>query len=558
MLVTTTKDPLKSYDEVIAENDELKKRVTELATKISWYEEQIRLANHRRFGTSSEHAPVGQFALSFNEAEVTADPAVSEPDIEEVVTSRRKKTKGHRDRQLAQLEVREIEYPLSEDQMLCECCGEKMHLVDWQTTRKVGVTPAKAYEEIHKQPVVACRNCQAEGEPAPIKLVRTMPEQAFPKSIASPSLVSYFISQKFVMGNPLYRLEQNIQGLGLTISRQTMANWMMAGADLLDPIYNRMHEILITRDIVQADETKLQVIKEQGRSATTDSTMWLYRSGSLHSVIGPPVVLFDYQTTRAGYHAKEFLEGFGGYDPITNTIVVKKYLITDGHDGYDAVPKDILIENEKVPDVIRAGCWAHARRGFFDALKILKKEDRKSDRKPPAQTGLDYCDKLFKIEREIKDATPEERFSARKQRSEPILDEFKQWLDVQNLAALPKSKFGGAIKYCLNQWKKLIVFLQDGRIEIDNNRSERSIKPFVVGRKNWLFCFTPRGAKASAILYSIVETAKENELIPFEYLKYLFQRLPNINTDDKTAIDNLLPWSDAVPKDCRKTTSQTR
>jgi hypothetical protein len=365
--------------------------------------------------------------------------------------------------------------------------------------------------------------------------------------------VAHIITQKFVMGAPLYRQEQYIESLGLFISRQTMANWMIASGKLLTPVYDRLHEILISLDILHADETKLQVLHETGRSPTTDSTMWLYRSGRE----GPPIALFEYQTTRAGKHAKEFLRGFGGYDPATNQITRLKYLHADGWDAYDVVPHCVLVGNTKTPDVVIVGCLAHARRKFDEALAALKKVDRKPGKKTAAEVGLKFCNDLFDIERELTDATPEQRLAARKERSKPVVDEFKQWLDSQAIHALPKTTLGQAVAYCLNQWSKLIQFLTDGRLEIDNNRAERTIKPFVVGRKNWLFANTPKGAKSSATLYSVVETAKENGLIPFEYLKYLLERLPNINTKDTTAIDNLLPWSKTIPDHCRKSAANT-
>jgi len=536
---------------------ELEKTVAELNTKVQWYEEQIRLAAHRRFAPSSEQTPVGQQALVFNEAEAVADPDVPEPDIPETTAepapetaTRRKKAKGHREAQLANLEIREVEYPLPEAERICQCCQNQMEFVKWEVTRKVEVEPAKAFLMLYKQGVYTCPTCHDDGMPAPIKTA-TMPKQAFPKSIASPSFMAYIIAQKFVMGAPLYRQEQYAYGLGVLVSRQTMANWMIRAAGVLIPVYNRMHELLVAREIVQADETDVQVLHEPGRAATTDSTMWMYRSGR----DGPPIVLFDYQHSRAGQYAKEFLQGFGGYDPQTRTIVARKYLQADGHEGYHAVPTWILVDEDhdrKVPDVSLVGCWAHARRKFNDALAVIKKEERKPGIITAAEVGLKFCNDLFKIEAELKDAAPDARLAARKERSEPILNAFKKWLDEQAINALPKTCLGKAVAYCLQEWSKLIVFLTDGRLEIDNNAAERSIKPFVIGRKNWLFANTPRGATASATLYSIVETAKENHLRPSEYLTYLFRRLPNINIKDPKAIDELLPWSAAIPDHCRK------
>jgi hypothetical protein len=249
--------------------------------------------------------------------------------------------------------------------------------------------------------------------------------------------------------------------------------------------------------------------------------MWLYRTGRG----GPPIVLYDYQTTRASKHPVKFLSGFKGY------------IHVDGYAGYHALT-----------DVTLVGCVAHARRKFTEALAALPKG---STAVVEAQTGLDYCNKLFTIEREVAGQSPQERFKYRQAHSRPTLESFSAWLKYQAPRVLPKSSFGQAIAYCRNQWDKLTAFLQDGRLELDNNRGERSIKPFVIGRKNWLFCNTPKGAKASATIYSIVETAKENDLNPFLYLQFLFERLPNIALSDLTQLDELLPWSPTLPPEVR-------
>jgi transposase len=283
-----------------------------------------------------------------------------------------------------------------------------------------------------------------------------------------------------------------------------------------------MHELLVKKDVLHADETTLQVLHEAGRSAGQTSYMWMYRTG----VEGPPMILYDYQTTRASKHPSRFLSGFKGY------------LHVDGYTGYHGLPHVQLV-----------GCWAHARRKFDEALKALPATNLNAS--VVAKEGLNFCNQLFAIEREIKDLPYEDRYDIRLERSRSVLDAFSVWLSTQQKRVLPKSAFGQAITYCRNQWDKLEAFLLDGRLEIDNNRSERSIKPFVIGRKNWLFANTSRGAKASAIIYSIIESAKENGLNPFPYLNYLFEQLPNVDTQDPDIIDRLLPWSTTLPIHCR-------
>jgi transposase len=457
----------------------------------------------------------------FNEAEVEAKPSVAEPTIEEI-TYRRQKQQGHREIQLENLPVEIIEYRLPTDEQICSCCGNALHEMSTEVRQELKIIPAQVKVVNHVRYVYACRRCEREAINTPI-VTAPMPAPVVPGSLVSPSAMSFIMIQKYVDSMPLYRQEQQLARLGVEISRQTLANWMILGSQRwLRPLYDRMHEHLLHQDVLYADETTLQVLHEPGRSAESTSYMWLYRTGRA----GPAMVLYDYQTTRAGKHPCRFLSGFKGY------------LHVDGYAGYHGLP-----------DVTLVGCWAHARRKFDEALKALPAEHQSAA--VVTKEGLAFCNRLFAIEREIHDATPEERYEIRLARSRPVLEAFLSWLKLQGPKVLPKSAFGQAIKYCRNQWDKLNAFMQDGRLELDNNRSERSIKPFVIGRKNWLFANTPRGATASATIYSIVETAKENGLNPLSYLQYLFERLPNIDIQDQSAMDELLPWSSTLPPECR-------
>ena len=500
----------------------LEQQVAELTAKLKWYEEQFKLAQQKRFGASSEKMNPDQLKLPlFNEAEVLATPEREEA-LTEKISYERRKTVARREAQLDRLPIETITHELGEDDRVCSCCGGTLHEMSTETRNEIKVIPAEVKVVRHVRKVYACRHCEREEIHTPI-VTAPMPNPVYPGSLASPSSMAYVMTQKYVDSQPLYRQEQQFARLGLTLSRQTMANWMIYGADKwLSLITDRMREHLLCQDILHADETTLQVLREPGRSAKTQSYLWLYRTGRM----GPPMILYDYQPTRNGNHPRKFLTGFSGY------------LHVDGYAGY-----------HKVQGVTLVGCWAHARRKFDEALKVLPAGQAKTE--TVAWQGLQFCNQLFSIERDLKEVDPEERYTARMERSKPILDAYLAWLRKQRSRTLPKSLLGQAIVYSLNQWDKLTAFLQDG-LEIDNNCSERSIKPFVIGRKNWLFANTPRGAKASAIIYSMIETAKENGLIPFKYLSYLFEQLPQLaDPRNPEALDELIPWSPSIPLTCR-------
>jgi transposase len=508
----------KTLDELQNHCALLEQKNAELTAKLSWYEEQFRLSQQKRFGSSSEQTNPDQIQL-FNEAESEAKPSLPEPTMEEI-TYRRRKRQGHREALLEDLPVETIEYRLPPEEQVCSC-GEGLHEMSTEVRQELKIIPAQVSVVKHVRYVYACRSCEREDIKTPI-VIAPMPAPVLPGSLASPSAMSFIMTQKYVDGMPLYRQEQQLSRLGIELSRQTLANWMIQGSERwLRPLYERMHQHLLNQDILHADETTLQVLREPGRPAQSTSYMWLYRSGR----DGPAIILYDYQTTRASKHPRQFLSGFKGY------------LHVDGYAGYNGLP-----------DINLVGCWAHARRKFDESLKALPAGQRNAP--VAAKEGLEFCNQLFAIEREIHEATPEERYKIRLERSRPIMDAFSVWLKYQGPRVLPKSAFGQAINYCRNQWDKLEAFLKDGRLELDNNRSERSIKPFVIGRKNFLFSNTPKGAKASATIYSIVESAKENGLNPYSYLQYLFEKLPNVDIQDQDAVDELLPWSSALPPEC--------
>jgi transposase len=520
----TIEELQKRLEQLEKHNAELEAKLikqNELEAKLHWLEEQLRLHQLKRFGTSSEKTNPNQLELSlFNETETEANPELPEPTVETIIYRRRKK-RGHRELMLENLRTETVEYRLSEEEQVCSCCSGFLHEMSTEVRQEIKYIPAEVKVVKHVRYVYSCRHCEREEFETPI-VTAPMPKPVYSGSLASPSIMAHIMNQKYVDGLPLYRQEKQFARLGVALSRQTIANWMIYGANQwLGLLYDRMHQLLLKQDILHADETTLQVLHEPGRPATSNSYLWLYRTGKE----GPPTILYDYQETRAGKNAKEFLTGFKGY------------LQVDGYAGY-----------HKVPDVILVGCWAHARRKFTEALNALPSSKRLSS--VTATDGLLFCNQLFAIERELKDLSSEERYEKRFKRSKPVLDAFLSWLKIQEHKVLPKSALGQAINYCLNQWEKLVAFLKDGRLELDNNRSERSIKPFVIGRKNWLFSNTPKGARASAIIYSIVETAKANGLNPYFYLNFLFEKLPNMDTTDEGALDKLLPWSTSLPITC--------
>jgi transposase len=519
--MNTQKNDAVTIEDLQVKCAELEQEKAELKAKLNWFEEQFRLNRHRQFGTSSEKTDYDQPQL-FNEIESEAKPAKIEPTLEEITYTRRKQA-GHREEQLKDLPVETIEYRLPPEEQVCSCCGNALHEMSTEVRQELKFTPAQMTRVCHVRYVYGCRSCEQQETTTPI-VTAPMPAPVLPGSLVSPSLMASVMTQKYLDGMPLYRQEQAWSRLGVELSRQTMANWMIQGSSrYLEDLYNRMHEHLLKLDIAHADETTVQVLKEDGREAEAKSYMWLYRSGR----DGPPIVLFDYQTTRANKHPSRFLKGFKGY------------LHVDGYPGYHGLEGVILV-----------GCLAHARRRFTDALKAMPKTAQGTVLST-AQEGLDFCNQLYAIESALKELSPDKRYEERQKRSVPVLEAFSAWLKMQTPRVLPKSALGEAIRYCRNQWDKLIAYLKDGRLEIDNNRAERSIKPFVMGRKAWLFSQTPRGAKASAVIYSIIETAKENGLNPFQYLTYLFEKLPNVYITDSSVLDNYLPWSSGLPDHCR-------
>jgi transposase len=509
------------------ENESLRMKSAEQEAKIKYYEEQIRLAAAKKYGASSEKNVLPEQLSIFNEAEKEGREEAKELTFEEIAYKR--KRGGARKASSEKYEgllTEEIHYELSKDERICERCGGEMNEMGTDVREEIAIIPVQIKLIKHVQHKYVCENEACADDADSVNIVKARaPEPPIPHSPAGASMIAHVMSRKYSEHVPLYRQEQQFGYNGIDIPRQNMANWVVQGAELMEPVYERLREFLVGEDYVHADESPLQVLSEPGKKATSKSYMWLYATGRFRRQI----FIYEYTRSRSGEHPKDFLRGFSGY------------LHTDGYAAYGSVP-----------DVTIMGCFSHARRGYVEALKALPKDAERS--RALSAEGLAHVDGLFELERGYEGMTPEERHAARLEKSKPALDAYKEWLDERKRSALPQGKLGKAVNYSLNQWDKLKTFLEDGEIELSNNRAENGIRPFAVGRKNWLFSKTPNGAKASAVVYSVIETAKANGLTPFFYLKFLLERLPNISAGDADALDALMPWSDSLPDEVKNPT----
>lgn len=477
-----------------------------LKQQIAFLMEQLKLSKHRKFGSSSEQT--GDQMSLFNEAEQIADTATPESEVSEVKAHYRKRTRLTTDKLPEDLPVEVVVHELPESECVCPDCGHALHKMGEDYREELKIIPAKAVIVRHVRHVYSCRDCETNSCRVPI-VKAEMPNPVIKGGFASPEAIAHIAVQKFVMGSPLYRQEQEWVGNGILLSRQTMSNWLIKAAkDWLEPIYEEMKRQICEQKVLHADETTLQVLCEDGKPAQSKSYMWLYRTSGESK---RQIVLYDYQKDRKWTHPDTFLKKFSGY------------LHADGYEGYHKLPERITI----------VGCWAHLRRKFDEAMKSLPKDKQALSL---AVEGVGWCNKLFHLEKQFIQLSAEERKEERDRLSKPLMDDFFAWAD--SLGALPKSLLGKAVYYSQNQRKYLRAWLLDGRLEISNNRAENSIRPFVMGRKNWLFSNTPNGAKASAIFYSLIVSAKENGLVPYEYLAKVFAEAPN-----GANLENLMPWN---------------
>jgi transposase len=408
-------------------------------------------------------------------------------------------------------EIQVIDIPESEK--TC-ACGAKLTKIGEETSERLHIVPRSIRVIKTVRPKYACRHCEGTGDEGKATVrIAPAPPSMIPRSIASPSLLSTVFTYKFERHLPYYRQEGMYEQIGAYISRQDMSNWQQQVYEKLSPLYVRLKETVKEGPVLQMDETTVQVMGEEDRSDTSKSYMWLSRGG-------PPdkkVLWYEYHPTRAASYAKEFLKGYSGY------------LQTDGYEGYDSAVKDM-------PDIIHVGCFAHARRKFFEAAKIAKKPQS-------AQEGIKHIGKLYALEDELRSRNlPLETFLAeRKKGAAPILEKFKAWLLKRKDDVPPSVLLGKAIHYSLAQWDKMAAYLESPYLTPDNNACENGIRPFVLGRKNWIFNKSPDGAESSCGMYTLIETAKLNGLVPFDYLMALFEKAPFAASPEDW--EKLLPWN---------------
>lgn len=475
---------------------------------IAHLHEQIRHLRSKLFGRKAEkHIEGGDEQLPlFDEIEHSATPEAD--DLSTSVAAHKRKKRGRKPlpEDLPRIDVI---HDLPEDEKVCEC-GCRLSKIGQEVSEKLDYIPAKLQVIRHIRYKYACKGCEGiESQGGTVKIAPP-PAQIIPKGIATPGLLAQILVSKFCDALPFYRQEKIFARLGIDMCRASMANWAIQVSERCRPLMETLRSEILSGPLVNIDETPVQVLKEPGRSNTTKSYMWVFRGG-------PPdrtSLVYQYHPSRSGQVPKDYLDGYQGY------------VQTDGYVGYDALCAQ--------KSIVHVGCLAHVRRKFYDVVQARKKNRPTKSKIGSADVALGYIKKLYKIESIAKERqySPHQIEKLRQEEAKPILDEFKAWLHKRSIQTPPKGLLGKAISYALNQWERIVRYLEDGRLHPDNNLAENAIRPFVVGRKNWLFSGHPRGAQASATLYSLIETAKANGLEPYLYFRFLFDRLPFAKTNE--------------------------
>jgi len=501
-----TKEKLTQADNL----DEVKEIALNLFDENLILQEQIKSLRDKLFGRKSEknHRDDGQLSLfDIPEPEL---PILEEPE-ETIVSSHSRKKRGRKPLPENLPRVERV-HDLSDAEKQC-ACGCVKSRIGQEVSEQLDYIPAKVRVIQNIRYKYACKNCEGVEDNGPTVSIARMPDQIIAKSIATPGLLSHILTAKFADALPFYRQEKQFTRIGIELGRSTMCNWAMKVADACDILLGMMADNILNGPMINIDETTLQVLKGPRKSK---SYMWIFKGGEPDK----PIILFQYHPTRSGDVVSAFLKQYKGI------------IQTDGYIGYN------FLDTKK--GILHVGCWVHARRKFKEVTKAAGNNKNKSGN---AGAALKYISKLYKIEKEARlgNLTSDELYLQRQSKAIPILDEFKKWLDARVEKVPPKSLLGKAINYTLNQWSCLIRYTENGIIKPDNNDVENAIRPFVVGRKNWLFSNTPQGAHSSAAIYSLIETAKASGLDPYSYLKYLFEHLPEAMTSKE--FEALLPYN---------------
>ena len=482
----------------------------QLAIRLQEIFEQMRLQRLRQYGPSSEINPL-QGRL-FDEAESLyaqpefdpsseSDPAVVDANARASVV----KPRGKRQPLPSELERVDIVHDLPEHERVCEC-GTPMVVIGQEVSEQLDIVPMQIRVLRHIRLRYGC----PKSEQAPV--IAPPAAQVLPKSNASAGFLAMLLTTKYADGVPLARFETILARHGAEVPRQTLARWVIGASQALQPLANLMRDVLLESDVIHMDETRVQVLKEPGRDPSTQSFMWVQKGGPPNK----PVILFDYDPSRSAQVPIRLLEGWRGY------------LMTDGYHGYNALAK--------LPGIERLACWVHARRKFVEAVKIQSKGKRSR-----ADQAIEMIGELYGIERRIKDRSVLERFETRQAESLPVLAKIRAWLDLALPGAPPKTALGSALHYLNHSWPGLVRYVERGDLPIDNNPVENAIRPFVIGRKNWLFADTQAGAHASALIYSLLETAKTNGHEPYLWLRHILNALPSAKKVEH--YEKLLPWN---------------
>jgi len=535
---------MEKYLNTQKENEELKVENTKLQAKVDNQQLQINVLNKMIFGSKRESTKIegeiteGEQCTLFEENDKEGLDNAVKNEVEEITVYKRKGKNqntraGIKRSALKGAKIIQKEYKLDGEMAKCDECGKELKIIGKEIVRKdVEVIPPEIRINVYIRYKYKCESCEDKAEEyESVKIIETAPPKALlPHSFVSPSLATEIIYEKYYKGVPLYRQEQMWDEKGLVIPRSMMANWCIKLNDYyLKPIYDMMlKEIKNNSEVLHADESVIQCNKEKGRKASSKSYMWVLATGKEEEKKG---VIFKYNSSRSAKVAQEFIKGYTGI------------LVTDGYEVYDS------IEN-----VTHAECWTHMRRYFLESVPL--DSQKQLIKTSEGYKGVEYCDELFKIEREIEElkkvrnVTNEEIVQIRKKKSEPILKNFNDWVNLTSQKIILNDKLKKAITYATNQRKELSEFLNDGRIPLCNSLVERAIRPFAIGRKNWIFADSVAGAETNAVMYSIIESAKQNKLNVQKYIRYLLEELPQEeNIADEEVLQKYMPWSKTLPED---------